>query len=277
MKKWILIGIAVIVVIIGVVLYVGVKNLGPLIKTAVNTYGPEITKTEVRLGEVDISLLSAEAKLKDFFLGNPEGFESPQAMSVESVRLNIDEKSLTKDTLIIDTIEVISPEITYEKARGTDNFRAILNNVTKVAQTGDRPSEEAPEEKGKGKKLVIRNFIVKDGKVNLAVSMVQGKTISASLPDIHLKDLGKEKEGASPGEIFEKVMAALHKQITGPAVTNILNKSLADLGLGINLDQVGTNIESIGDNLRKELKGLKEEEEEKIKDAVEDKLKRLFE
>jgi uncharacterized protein involved in outer membrane biogenesis len=277
MKKWILIGIIVIVVIIGVGLYVGVMNLGPLITTAVNTYGPEITKTEVRLGGVDVSLLSAEAKLKDFFLGNPEGFESPQAMRVGSVRLNIDEKSLTKDTLIIDMIEVIAPEITYEKARGTDNFRAILNNVTKGAQTRDKPSVEASEEKGKGKKLLIRNFIVKDGKVNLAVSMVKGKTISASLPDIHLKNLGKEKEGASPGEIFEKVMAALYKQITGPAVTDILNKSLADLGLEINLDQLGTNIESVGDNLKKELKGLKEEEKEKIKDAVEDKLKSLFE
>ena len=277
MKKWILIGIVTVIVVIGVLLYLGAMNLGPLITTAVNTYGPEITKTEVRLGGVDISLLSAEARLKEVFLGNPEGFESPQAMSVGSVRLNIDEKSLTQDTIIIDTIEVIAPDITYEKARGTDNFRAILNNVTKGVQTRNQPSEEAPEEKGKGKKLVIRNFIVKDGKVNLAVSVVQGKTISASLPDIHLKDLGKEKEGASPGEIFEKVMAALYKQITGPAVTNILNKGLADLGLGINLDQLGTNIESIGDNLKKELKVLEKEEKEKIKDAVEDKLKRLFE
>ena len=71
MKKWIFIGFGAIVVIIIAVLLVGVWKLGPIIKTAVNTYGPQFTKTEVRLNDVGISILSAEVKLKDFLLGNP--------------------------------------------------------------------------------------------------------------------------------------------------------------------------------------------------------------
>ena len=70
-------------------------NLGPMIKTAVNKYGPEITQTDVRLGAVDISIFSAEAKLKDFLLGNPKGFASPHAMKVGAINLNVDEKSIT--------------------------------------------------------------------------------------------------------------------------------------------------------------------------------------
>ncbi|MBW2359092.1 MAG: hypothetical protein JRF21_10575 [Deltaproteobacteria bacterium] len=66
MKKWILIGSGAVVVIIIVLLVVGVSNLGPIIKNAVNTHGPKMTKTEVRLGDVGISIFSAEAKLKDF-------------------------------------------------------------------------------------------------------------------------------------------------------------------------------------------------------------------
>ena len=136
MKKWILIGGGVLVGVVIILLVVGVSNIGPIIKKAVNTYGPNITKTQVKLGDVDVSLLSTEAKLKDFILGNPKGFKSPQAMSVKSIDVNVDEKSLTKDTIIIDKIEVVAPEITYEKIRGTDNFQTIMNNIKKYIALG---------------------------------------------------------------------------------------------------------------------------------------------
>ncbi len=68
MKKWIFISLSVLIVIFIVLLIVTLSNLGPIIKNAVNKYGPQITKTEVRLGDVGISLLSAEVKLKDFTL-----------------------------------------------------------------------------------------------------------------------------------------------------------------------------------------------------------------
>ena len=55
MKKFFLIG-GVVVVIIIIVLVFGLSNLGPIIKKAVNTYGPQITKTDVSLDDVDISI-----------------------------------------------------------------------------------------------------------------------------------------------------------------------------------------------------------------------------
>jgi len=46
------------VVVVVVFLVVGISNIGPIIKKAVNTYGPDITKTAVRLGDVDVSVFS---------------------------------------------------------------------------------------------------------------------------------------------------------------------------------------------------------------------------
>jgi uncharacterized protein involved in outer membrane biogenesis len=264
MKKWILIGAGVVVVIILIAVFIGLSNLGPIIKKVVNTYGPEMTKTEVRLGDVDISIFSGEAELKDFHLGNPKGFKSPQAMSVGSVHVDVDEKSVTGDTIIINRVEVVSPEITYEKSRGTDNFQTILNNVKGSASTG-KPSKKGAGKEGEGKKLLIKDFIVREGKVNLAVSMLGGKTISASLPDIHLRDVGKEKGGASPAEVFEKIFAALHKQITSPAVTDVLNKELKALGMSLEavsgefrkqLDTLGTGDKKSGKTVTDKVKGL---------------------
>jgi uncharacterized protein involved in outer membrane biogenesis len=161
--------------VIGIALILfGLSKIGPLIKTAVNTYGPPITKTEVRLGDVGISIFSGEAKLKDLFLGNPKGFKTPQAMTVGSIFVDVDEKSLTKDTIIIDKVEVVRPQITYEKASGTDNFQTILNNVKSATGPGTTTKKPA-EEKSGGKKLLIRDFIIKDGKVNLSMTALAGR------------------------------------------------------------------------------------------------------
>ena len=56
MKKWIFIGLG-LVVVVAAVLVIGISNLGPIIKTAVNKYGPAITKTELRIHDVNIFLV----------------------------------------------------------------------------------------------------------------------------------------------------------------------------------------------------------------------------
>ncbi|MGD2029183.1 MAG: AsmA family protein [Desulfobacterales bacterium] len=267
MKRWILIGAGVLVAVIIILLVVGVSNLGPIIKKAVNTYGPKITKTQVKLGDVGVSLLSTEAKLKDFILGNPEGFKSEQAMSVKSIHVNVDEKSLTKDTIIIDKIEVVAPKITYEKIRGTDNFQTIMNNVKK--SVGADKTTEAPAEKGKkgeGKKILIRDFIVRSGKVNLTMAALGENTVSADLPDIHLKNVGQKKGGESPSEAFEEIFAALYTNIKSPAVTEVLNKGLKNLNI---------DTQAITQEAKKQLEDTSQSAKEEVK-ARTDKLKGIF-
>ncbi|MGD9306895.1 MAG: AsmA family protein [Desulfobacterales bacterium] len=235
MKKWIFTGLGVIVVVIAAVVIIGLSNLGPIIKHAVNTYGPKITKTQLSVDDVGVSIFSAEANLKKLFLGNPQGFKSPSAMKVGSVFVNVDEGSLKNDTIVIDSIEVKGPEITYEKRGKTDNFKQILTNVTKSASS-EKSSKKEAEEQGAGKKLIIRNFVVKNGKVNLSMSAygIAEKDFTATLPDIQLKDIGKKQNGATPAEVFKEVLAALYGQITSPAVINSLNQELKALGLNLN-------------------------------------------
>jgi len=233
MKKWIFIGIGAIVVILIVVVVIGLSKLGPIVKMAVNTYGPKITDTELHVDDVGISIFSAEANLKKFFLGNPKGFKSPSAMKVGSVSVDVDESSITKDPIIINKVEIIGPEITYEKRGKTDNFQTILSNVEKNVPKGESAQKE-PAKEGPGKKLIINDFIVKNGKVNLAVAMPGGvlgeQEISADLPDIHLKDIGKKNGGTSPAEAAKVIFEALYAKITAPSVIGPLNDQLKKLG-----------------------------------------------
>jgi hypothetical protein len=242
MKKWIFIGLGAIVVLVIVVVVVGISKLGPIVKMAINTYGPKITDTELRVDDVGISIFSAEAKLKKFFLGNPSGFKSPSAMKVGSIYVDVDEGSITKDTIIINKVEVVGPEITYEKRGKSDNFRSILNNVQKNVPKGETAKKE-PAQEGPGKQLVINDFILKDGKVNLAVAMPGGvladKEIKTDLPDIHLKDIGKKKGGASPAEVAKEIFAALYGKITSPNVIGALDDQFKKLG-GAGLEGIGS-------------------------------------
>ena len=234
MKKWILIALSVIIVIIIIFLVAGLSNLGPLIKSAVNTYGPKITKTEVRLGDVGISLLSAEVKLKDFYLGNPKGFSSPYALQAGSIYVDVQESSLTGKTIVIDKIELVRPDIVYEKGRGRDNFQKILSNMKAGGGSTSSSGKQSGEE-GEGKKIVINEFIVRDAEVKLAMSMTGNKDISAkaTVPNIHLKDIGKEEGGLTPTGAFKQVLTALYGTIASPSVIGALSAEIKAQGVDI--------------------------------------------
>lgn len=258
MKKWILGSIGIIIVVVVVAIFVLLTNIGSVIKTAVNTYGPDITRTEVHLSDVKVSLLSARAEITGLSIGNPPDFRAPKAAEVGSVYLDVDEKSLMRDTIIIDRIEVVAPHITYEKRSGTDNFQTILNNIKKQTvqekPPGEKPGATAEKDTGKGKKLIIRDFVVRDGKVTLAMAALGGREITASLPDIHLTDIGQKDNGATPAEAARQIVAALYEKISGPAVTDALNNQLKKLETGV--QKAGEEVQKRTKDLEGKLKGL---------------------
>ncbi len=270
MKKLGIVG-GVLVVVIAVVLYLGLSNLGPIVKKAVNTYGPKITKTDVQLEEVDVSIFSGQAQLKQFVLGNPKGFDTLNAISVGSVYVDVDEGSLTGKTIIIDKIAVDRPEITYEKARRSDNFRAILANVEDAVGGGKSGDSGAPAKQDGGKKMMIREFVLQGGKVNLAMPMLSGKTVSTSLPDIRLQDIGSEEEGITPAAAFEKILSAVYAKIQSPAVTEKLNEALGQVkeeGKALQ-ERAKKEVEAAKSAAKQEMEGARNQAQEKVQKETE--------
>ena len=82
MKKLIIrLLIALVVVVILAVLAVGLF-LDGAIKRGVETFGPKLTKVDIKLQSVSLSLLSGAGTIKGLVVGNPEGFKTPSAISV---------------------------------------------------------------------------------------------------------------------------------------------------------------------------------------------------
>lgn len=225
--KIFLIGIPILIVVFIGTLYF---SLNSIIKHGIETIGPRATGTEVKLQKANISLFTGKGYLKGLFIGNPEGFQTNSAFTLNEVKLALNVKSVFSDKIVIDEILIDSPDITYEKSSKSDNIKNILKNIEKFSGESGSPDEKnvTEETKKDEKKLQINNFIVRNGKVNMSISGIKGKNISLSLPDIHMKDIGKEDEGASLSKVLEEVFIEVNKK-TSIAVAG----SVKSIGGGI--------------------------------------------
>lgn len=238
MKK-ILIGLLVLIVVIliGIGLFIG-----PIIKAGIETLGPKITQVPIQLKGVDVSLLTGSAAIKGLVVGNPPGYTTPEAIKLGRAEVKLDPMSVTSPKVVIHAIHVESPEITYDGGLKTSNISKILENVNSVAKQGGTPEEKTPApsqsapgpraEQKPAPKLQVDDFLITGAKVHVNISGLMKKELTVSLPDIHLKDLGKDSNGITPTElvrvILSQVNASTVKAVT-EAVTNS-GQALKDLG-----------------------------------------------
>jgi uncharacterized protein involved in outer membrane biogenesis len=207
------------------------------IKRGVETFGPKLTKVDIKLDSVGVSLLTGSGKIKGLVVGNPEGFKTPFCIKVGSASLALQPSSLLSDKIIINSINVQGPEITYETDLRNSNLGKLLANVQAATGGGAKPAA-APAEPSKetkpAKKLEVDEFIISGGKVSVSLTTLGGKSVTVPLPDIHLTDLGKGTDGITAADLTEKVLAAIEK-----ATAQVASGAATDLAKGVT--SLGTN------------------------------------
>jgi uncharacterized protein involved in outer membrane biogenesis len=88
--------------------------LDDIVKKGVETVGPQIVKVPITLNEVHIGLLTGSAKVKGFVIGNPDGYKTSSAISVGLAEVGVNPLSVLSDKIVIRSVHVESPEITFE-------------------------------------------------------------------------------------------------------------------------------------------------------------------
>ncbi len=232
MKKGLIIGggvVGAIVVVAVVVVVFVLSNLDTLIKEAVEKYGSEATQAKVALNKVELSLKSGSGALNGLTVGNPKGFQTPSAFELGGISVKLDTGSVGKDPIVIKEIAIDGPKVTYELAGTSSNIDAIKKNVDAYKQKmGAGGGGGGGGKGGEGPKLVIENLYIRGGQINVSAGFLKGKSLSTPLPDIHLKDIGKEKKGASPAEVATQVIDSM---------TSGVGKAISGLGLDKMMDQ----------------------------------------
>jgi uncharacterized protein involved in outer membrane biogenesis len=227
MKKFLLrIGIGLVVLVVLAVLTVSLF-LDGAVKRAVETIGPKLTKVDIRLDRVRLSLLSGSGKISGLVVGNPEGFKTPQAISIGSASLSLQPGSLLSDKIVIKKIEVIAPEITFEGGPGGNNLSGILANLNAGGGGGGTNAAAQPAGEKPGRKLEVDDFIISGAKVHVSVTGLGGKALSVPIPEIHLTGLGAGPDGITAAELSKRVLTAIEQSAAKAAST-----AVAELGKG---------------------------------------------
>lgn len=200
-----------------VVLVIIGTSLNGIVKTGVQTLGPEIMGVPVTLDEADLSLLSGEGQLTGLLVKNPQGFHTARALYLEDIRIRLDQKSLLTDTVIIEEVVIDGPEITYEGTLSGSNLSKIQENVEAYAASGsggnvpDATSERAGTQE---KKVQINHFILKNVQIKLSATVLQGQALTIPLPNLHLRDIGKASGGATLQQVSSQIFEAIYAAIT---------------------------------------------------------------
>ena len=224
MKTVLKVGGVMVLLIIAALVLLSV-SLNSIIKTGVETLGPQITGTPVTLEQADLSLLSGQGELQGLLVPNPQGFQTQYAFELGRVYVNTDIESVLSDKLMIKEIIIEAPEITFEGTLSGSNITKIQENVEKFSASvggkdDDDDDEESQEEQESAeKKVQIDHFILKNAQVHISTPILQGQDVSIPLPEIHLRDIGKQSNGATLQEVSSLVFSAIEKAIV-QAVSN---------------------------------------------------------
>ena len=127
-KRYIVLGVFV-AAIAGGVYYIN-QNLEPIVKKLVNQYGSQITGTNVSLDGFKLSLMQGSMSLQGLKVGNPQGYQEPNILSIgeASVKLNIG--SLRTSIIEVESINIKAPEVSYEiKDITRNNVQDLLKNI----------------------------------------------------------------------------------------------------------------------------------------------------
>jgi len=205
---------------------------GPVIKSAVNTFGPKVLGVPVTLAGAKFMPFRGKIQLTKLHVGNPEGFKTPSLFDLGDMDIELDSRSLFTDTILIHKIAIAAPEITYERGLLGSNFSTLLEKMQGGKDSGKDVKQTGTEAEGPAKKVIIEQLTVSDPKLNVSIVAAGGHAIPIALGQVELKDIGKESGGVTVADAMKIILSIV--------TSNIEN---AVLGAG---DLLGSGIKAVG-------------------------------
>jgi uncharacterized protein involved in outer membrane biogenesis len=229
MMKKLLLRLLLVVVLLVILAVVAVRFfLDAGIKRGIETIGPALAKVPVKVDSVNLSLLSGSGRIQGLFVGNPEGFKMPSAILVGTASLALQPSSLLADKVVIKSINLQGPEITYETDLKSSNLKRILANLEAATGGGEKTATQ-PKEAKAGKKLEVDEFLISGAMVQLGINALGEHSATVALPEIHLTDLGKGPEGITAAELAKLVLQAIEKE-AAPAAARLAANLASEKG-----------------------------------------------
>lgn len=187
-----------------------------LMKGKVAHYGRQITGAETSVDDVKLQVAEGRGTLTGIRIGNPPGFSDAVAVSVETLTLDIETASLTRDVTVVEEIRISGLDLLLEVSeKNRVNLRTLLDNVERYAPiTGKNRQGEDP------RRIIVKTLTVDGGKIRLGTTATGGRGAERDLIDFTLNDLGGA-EGVTADALGKEIL----RSVLGTALrTNALDE-----------------------------------------------------
>jgi len=200
-------------------------NLDAIVKRAIQHYGSQMTQARVHVDAVQLRGTDGIGIVRGLTVGNPAGFRSDHALKVGVIEVEVDVHTITDAVVVIKRIVIDSPDVIYEKGDTLTNFDAIQQNIARALASGSPSAGAAPS--SPQRKLIVDELVIRHAHAQAIAPALLGKSVSATLPDVNLRHLGRAEGGLTPAQLGQVVARALSQRL----VTSLgFDKALRSLG-----------------------------------------------
>jgi hypothetical protein len=196
------------------------SHINGIVASAIETYGSEATGTSVSVGSVDVSITKGRAELHNLKIGNPDGYDSPYAIKLETVRVGLDISSLKTDTIVMNQAVVEGASVYAEMQGRHSNLSQILDNVEHFVG----PSKPQQQPAG-NKKFVVKTAQLKNTQTTVMLDKLDKKR-RIEIPDISVHNIGVKSGGVDAAGLIKQLLRPVIKRVLNQARTSVKQKAL---------------------------------------------------
>jgi hypothetical protein len=117
--------------------------------------------------------------------------------------------SVLSDKIVLRSVYLGNPEITFEGGLGGNNLSQILDNINATGKTGGTVATNTPAPALSSKKFEVNDLLITGAKVHVSLTDLGGKKMTLELPPIHLTGLGQNEKGITATDLTRNVLSAV--------------------------------------------------------------------
>lgn len=224
MKKWLVVLLVLLGVAAGAVA-VWVFLQGPLLRRGLERVGSAVLGVPVRVREARLSLWSGQGVLRGLVVGNPEGYQAPEAFSVERVEVEVIPRSWWSGKVHLRRILIESPEVTFEGVPGENNLSRLRANLQAFLARTRRTDESRAGGPERGRPWQVDELSVRGAMLHVRTPWTGEQEVAVHVEDFRLTDLGRGPEGITGPELAARLLG----ELLG-ATSNRVDEALIEMG-----------------------------------------------
>ena len=205
MKKFLLITVTLIVILFLIITF----SLDQIVKSGIESYGSEMTGTEVRVESVSISPISGKGTINGLTIANPDDFEGESMMSINELSISLDVLSLLSDEILIHEIIVKESGFYVEQSVAGNNVLKIMDNIDAVADSESAESN-----------MIIERFYMENAEIFVGSTIGEDVEASYVVESLELRDIGRENENNNAIQTVAFLADEIADEVLSEAVKN---------------------------------------------------------